>query len=129
MVESIAPKVAAAKTTTVKAAAKTTISEAATVKTAATKAATAAVETATAKVTATTAVETAAAKSATAAVTPATATATAAAVPKRPCGRTQHKQRGANYTKYSFCFHTLTFAPAAYPYHCESVGFCDASLE
>jgi hypothetical protein len=54
---------------------------------------------------------------------------TAAAVSGRPVGRTEHKQRGANYAKYSFCFHNLTLARAACRYHCEPVRFCDASLE
>jgi hypothetical protein len=56
-------------------------------------------------------------------------TSSPATVSSRPSGRTEHKQRGANYAKYSFCFHTLTLARAACRYHCESVRFCDASLE
>jgi hypothetical protein len=43
---------------------------------------------------------------------------TAAAVSGRPGSRTEHKQRGANYAKYSFCFHTLKVAPAACRCHC-----------
>jgi hypothetical protein len=57
---------------------------------------------------ATTAVATATAETATA-----KSPTTAAAVSGRPVGRTEHKQRGANYAKYSFCFHTFRVAPAA----------------
>ena len=72
----------------------------------------------------TTAESTATAKTATA-----KSSSTAATVSDRPIGRTKHKQRGANYAKYSFCFHTLRVAPVARPCHCEAVRFCDASLE
>ena len=45
--------------------------------------------------------------SSTAEVTSATtAVATAATASNRQIGRTEHKQRGGNYAKYSFCFHT-----------------------
>jgi hypothetical protein len=82
-------------------------------------------DSATAEVTsATTAVATATAKTATA-----KSSSTAATVSDRPIGRTKHKQRGANYAKYSFCFHTFRVAPAACPCHCEAVRFCHASLE
>jgi hypothetical protein len=80
--------------------------------------------TATAKTTTTTTVATATAETSTSKSSP-----TAATVSNRPIGRTEHKQRGANYAKYSFCFHTITLAPAACRYHGESVRFCDASLE
>jgi hypothetical protein len=118
-VKPIASKAGATKMTTVKAVAKTTASEGATVKTApakstapepaATKAAGTAVETAATKVTPT------------ATVSSATKSPTATAMRKRPCGWTEHKQRGANYTKYCFCFHRPTVAPAASSCHCESV--------
>jgi len=82
--------------------------------------------TATAEVTSatSTAVATATAETATAKSSP-----TAATVSDRPIGWTEHKQRGANYAKYFFCFHTIRVAPAACRFHCEAERFCDASLE
>src|SRR6266481_6310882 len=77
----------------------------------------------------TTAESTATAEVTSATTAVATATATAATVSARPIGRAKHKQRGANYAKYSFCFHTFRVAPAACPCHCELVRLCDASLE